>query len=54
MKGKGECEFGCMNGRISGVNRGKAREGVALLVSLAVRLCAGMEGSVVKAYVGEI
>ena len=39
MKGKGECEFGCVSGRMSGVTRGRVREGVALMVSLAVRQC---------------
>ena len=33
MKGKGESEFGKVKGRISGVERGRAREGVALLLS---------------------
>ena len=33
MKGKGEAEFGEVKGRISGVERGRAREGVALLLS---------------------
>ena len=33
MKGKGEVAFGEMNGRISGVGEGRAREGVALLLS---------------------
>ena len=33
--------------------RGKAREGLALMVSVAVRQCGGMEGSVIKAGVGE-
>ena len=33
MKGKGEAEFGEVNGRISGIERGRAREGVALLLS---------------------
>ena len=33
MKGKGEAEFGEVTGRISGVERGRAREGVALLLS---------------------
>ena len=33
MKGKGEIEFGSVSGRRSGVGRGRAREGVALLVS---------------------
>ena len=33
MKGKGEAEFGEVVGRISGVERGRAREGVALLLS---------------------
>ena len=33
MKGRGEAEFGEVVGRISGVERGRAREGVALLLS---------------------
>ncbi len=33
MKGKGETEFRNVSGRRSGVKRGRAREGVALLVS---------------------
>ena len=33
MKGKGEAEFGEVKGRISGVERGRAREGVAMLLS---------------------
>ena len=33
MKGKGDCDFGRVSGRISGVVRGRAREGVAILVS---------------------
>ena len=33
MKGKGEVTFGEMTGRVSGVERGRAREGVALLLS---------------------
>ena len=33
MKGKGEAEFGEVKGRISGIERGRAREGVALLLS---------------------
>ena len=37
VKGKGEHEFGCVSGRMSGVTRGRAREGVALIVSLVVR-----------------
>ena len=39
MKGKSECEFGPMSGKMSGVNRGRARKGVALLVSPEVRVC---------------
>ena len=38
---KGESEFGCMSGKMLDVNRGKTGEGVALLVSLEVRLCGG-------------
>ena len=37
MKGKGEAEFGEVKGRISGVERGRAREGVALLLSERMR-----------------
>ena len=33
MKGKGEVVFGLVTGRVSGVERGRAREGVALLLS---------------------
>ena len=33
MKGKGEVAFGEVTGRVSGVRRGRAREGVALLLS---------------------
>ena len=33
MKGKGEVMFGEVTGRVSGVERGRAREGVALLLS---------------------
>ena len=33
MKGKGEVAFGEVTGRMSGVERGRAREGVALLLS---------------------
>ena len=33
MKGKGEVAFGEVTGSVSGVKRGKAREGVALLLS---------------------
>ena len=33
MRGKGEAQFGEMNGRVSGVESGRAREGVALLMS---------------------
>ena len=32
---------------------GRAREGLTLIVSLAVTMCGGMEGSVIKADVGE-
>ena len=37
MRGKGEVEFGSVFGRRSGVIRGRAREGVALLVSQEVK-----------------
>ncbi len=33
LKGRGEVMFGCVKGRKSGVLGGRAREGVALLVS---------------------
>ena len=33
MKGKGNCEFGNVVGRYSGVKSGRGREGVAILVS---------------------
>ena len=33
MIGKGEVAFGEVTGRVSGVERGRAREGVALLLS---------------------
>ena len=33
MKGNGEVAFGEVTGRVSGVERGRAREGVALLLS---------------------
>ena len=33
MKGKGEVAFGEVTGRVSGVERGRAREGVVLLLS---------------------
>ena len=33
MKGKGECIFGSVVGRVSGVVEGRAREGVVLLLS---------------------
>ena len=33
MKGKGKVAFGVVTGRVSGVERGRAREGVALLLS---------------------
>ena len=33
MKGKGEVAFGEVTGKVSGVKRGRAREGVALLLS---------------------
>ena len=36
MKGKGECKFGDVEGRMSGVLRGRAREGVAILLSKRV------------------
>ena len=37
MKGKGEAEFREVKGRISGIERGRAREGVALLLSERMR-----------------
>ena len=33
LKGKGECEFGAVSGRKSGVEEGRAREGVVLILS---------------------
>ena len=40
QKGReGEHEFGCVSGRMSGVNKGAARKGVTLLVSQEVRQC---------------
>lgn len=33
VRGTGEVEFGCVTGRVSGVERGRAREGVALILS---------------------
>ena len=33
MKGKGEVVFGEVTGRVSGIEKGRAREGVALLLS---------------------
>lgn len=39
MKGKGECKFGSVNGRRSGVDGGRAREGVVILMSEEVREC---------------
>ena len=39
LKGKGECEFECVIERMPGMNRGRTREGMALLVSLTVRHC---------------
>ena len=33
MKGKGEVAFGEVTGTVSGVEKGRAREGVALLLS---------------------
>ena len=32
LKGRGQVKFGCMYGRVSGITRGRAREGVALLL----------------------
>ncbi len=37
LKGRGEVMFGCVKGRKSGVLGGRAREGVALLVSEKVK-----------------
>ena len=37
LKWEGEYEFGCVNGRMSAVTKGKAREGVTLMMNLAVR-----------------
>ena len=33
MKGRGEVAFGEVNGRVSGVERGRAKEGVAIILS---------------------
>ncbi len=48
---RGEVMFGCVIGRKSGVLGGRAREGVALLVSEQVG--GRVEGSDVKDYVGK-
>ena len=37
VKGKGEVKFGEVTGRVSGVERGRAREGVAMLLSERLR-----------------
>ena len=49
MKGKEEVEFGRMRGRISGVTGGRAREGVAILLSEWLKKLerSGMDGGVV-------
>ena len=39
LKGKGEVDFGGVGGRSSGVENGRAKEGVAILVSEEVRGC---------------
>ena len=50
LKGKGEVIFGEVASRVSGVARGRAREGLALLLS--GWLMSRMEGGVIQAYVG--
>ena len=35
------------------MTKGRVKEGVILMVSLVVGLCGGMQGSVIKAVVGE-
>ena len=39
VKGKGECMFGSVTGRVSGVDGGRAREGVGIIVSEEVLQC---------------
>jgi hypothetical protein len=39
VKGTGVCVFGSVNGRVSGVLNGRAREGVGLLLSERVNKC---------------
>ena len=39
VKGKGECMFGRVTGRMSGVDGGRAREGVGLILSEEVLQC---------------
>ena len=53
LKGKSECYFECVSGRMSGVTRGRAMEGMALIMSCSETVCGGMVGSVIKADVGE-
>ena len=54
MKGKGEMAFGEVTGRVPEVERGRAREGLALLLSeWMVNKGSGMEGSVFEADVGK-
>ena len=43
--------FGEEVGRVSGVARGRARDGVALLLSGWLMRCSRMEGGVIQAYV---
>ena len=53
LKGKGEVMFGEVVGRVSGVEVGRAREGMALLLSgRLMRRFSQMEGGVIQAYVG--
>ena len=53
LKGKVEYEFTCVSGRVSSVNRGRPREGLAFLRSPEVKLRGRVEGSVIKSVVGE-
>ena len=46
MKGKGEEVFGEVTGRVSGVERGRARKSVALLLRVDGKQGSGMERSV--------
>lgn len=56
MRGKDKCKFGCVERKMSGMDGGKASEGVALLLSPEVQICmysSGVETSIIKADVGE-